>query len=165
MQSRNTTISVWHGQPFEVPVLDAGMRWAIVRYRNPNEKPGRFSMLEHVFVLRSGQAFGAVGNEACTSIRIWQFRSWVSWPKSKRLALAVRKLSERGMPDLTVQTNTPKVNPDVAGEIEQAMMGKDNTPRIAMQLQSNPTLFIPSTTLQLQPINDQPLLKTFQDTL
>jgi hypothetical protein len=165
MQSRNTAISVWHGQPFEVPVLDAGMRWAIVRYRNPDEKPARFLILKHVFVVRSGQAFVAVGNEVCTSIRIWQFRSWLGWPKSKQLPLAVRKLSQRGMTDLTVQTNAPKVIPAVAVEIEQVMMGKEDTPRIAMQLQSNPTLFIPSTTLQLNPINDQPLLKTFQDAL
>jgi hypothetical protein len=90
MLHHNSPIAVWHSQPFEVPVLDAGMRWALVRYRNPREQPRKFSLLKNLFVVRKGQSFGAVGNESCTSIRVWQFRWLIGWPKSKRIELAVR---------------------------------------------------------------------------
>jgi hypothetical protein len=165
MHHHNTPVSVWHGQPFEVPVLDAGMRWALVRYRNPREQPRKFSFLKNLFVVRKGQSFGAVGNESCTSIRVWQFRWWVSWPKSKRLQLAVRKLSERRMAEVNASTQIPAIHAQVALELERATLQKHNTPRIAIHMQSKATLNLVSYNLQLNTINDEPNLKTFRDTL
>ena len=165
MHQHNTPISVWHGQPFEVPILDAGMRWALVRYRNPREQPRKFSFLKNLFVVRKGQSFGAVGNESCTSIRVWQFRWWIGWPKSKRLQLAVRKLSERRMPAVNATTPIPAIHAQVALELERATLQKHNTPRIAMHMQSKATLNLASYNLQLNTINDEPNLKTFHDAL
>ena len=161
MHHHNTPISVWHGQPFEVPVLESGMRWALVRYRNPREQPRKFSLLKNLFVVRKGQSFGAVGNERCTSIRVWQFRWWIGWPKSNRIELAVRKLSERRMPEVNATTPMPQVLPHAAREIERAVMGREKTLRIALHLQTNPMLHLAPLHLQLNEIDDEPPIKPF----
>lgn len=165
MQTRKTTISVWHSQPFEVPVLDADMRWALVWYRNPREQPRTFSLMRNWFVVRRGQAFGAVGNEACTSIRVWQFRWWLGWPKSKRMNLAVRKLSEKQMPHINVNTFLPRVISHVADELQNTLLRKEQTPRISIHLQPNTQLKIVNLNVSLNAINDEPTLKSFHDAL
>jgi hypothetical protein len=165
MSHRNTPIAVWHSQPFEVPVLDAGMRWALVRYRNPYEQPRKFSLLKNLFVVRKGQSFGAVGNESCTSIRAWQFRWLIGWPKSKRIELAVRKLSERRMPQVNANAPIPSVVSSVADELQNNLLRKDRTPHIAIHIQPNTQLNIANLNLSLHISNDEPTLKTFHDTL
>ena len=146
-------------------MLDAGMRWALVRYRNPREQPRTFSLMRNLFVVRNGQAFGAVGNEACTSIRVWQFRWWIGWPKSKRLQLAVRKLSEKRMPQVNATTPMPSVASKVADELQHNLLRKDNVPNIAIHIQPNTQLNIANLNLSLHAINDEPSLKSFHDTL
>lgn len=165
MLHHNTPVSVWHSQPFEVPVLDEGMRWALVKYRNPREQPHKFSLLKNLFVVRKGQSFGAVGNEICTSIRVWQFRWWIGWPISKRIELAVRKLSEHRMPEVNAKTPIPHIDSRVASALNRAMLEKHHTPFIAIHMQSKATLNIATNNLQLNTINDEPNLKTFSDTL
>ncbi len=165
MHHHNTPIAVWHSQPFEVPVLDAGMRWALVKYRNPREQPRTFSLMRNLFVVRNGQAFGAVGNERCTTIRVWQFRLWIGWPKSKRIELAVRKLSERRMPKVNTRTPIPSVVSKVADELQNNLLRKDNVPNIAIHIQPNTQLNIDNFSLSLNVINDEPTLKSFHDTL
>ena len=165
MHHHITPISVWHSQPFEMPVLAAGMRWALVKYHNPREQPRKFSLLKNVFIVRRGQHFGAVGNEECTSISVWQFRWWVGWPATKRIELAVRKLSERSMPNVTTKTPTPAVHFHVAQELERATLQTLQTTHIALKVQSASKLNIASFNLQLNTPNDEPNLKTFGDTL
>jgi hypothetical protein len=165
MHHHNTPIAVWHSQPFEVPVLDTDMRWALVRYRNPREQPRTFSLMRNWCVVRRGQAFGAVGNEACTSIRVWQFRWLIGWPTSKRITLAVRKLSEKQMPHVNVNTLMPSVVAQVADELQNNLLRKDRTPHIAIHFQPNTNVHISNLNLSLNPIYDEPNLKSFQDTL
>ena len=165
MHHHNTPIAVWHSQPFEVPVLDAGMRWALVRYRNPREQPRSFSLMRNLFVVRTGQAFGAVGHESCTSIRVWQFRWLIGWPKSKRIELAVHKLSERRMPQVNATTPIPNVVSKVADELQNNLLRKDNVPNIAIHIHPNTQLNIANLNLSLHAINDEPTLKSFHDTL
>jgi hypothetical protein len=165
MQSHNTPISVWHGQPFEVPVLDAEKRWALVRYRSPQEQPGKFSLLKNWFVVRQGQNFGAVGNEACMSIRLWQFQYWIGVPRYKRLQLAVRKISEKRMPTVNLSTQMPSVVPQTEDELRNSMLRKDNTPHIAIHIQPITELNVVNLNLSLNTINDELTLKSFHDTL
>ena len=165
MQTHNTPITVWHGQPFEVPVLDAGIRWALVKYRNPREQPRAFSLMRNLYVVRTGQSFGAVGNEACNSIRAWQFRWWLGWPISTRIELAVRKLSEKQMPQVSLNTLMPRFVSNVADELQNNLMRKDHTPHIAIHIQPHTQLNIANLNLSLHAINDEPSLKSFHDTL
>ena len=165
MQTHNTPITVWHGQPFEVPLLDEGMRWALVKYRNPREQPRTFSLMRNLYVVRTGQAFGAVGNEACNSIRVWQFRWWLGWPKSTRIELAVRKLSEKRMPQVSLDTLMPRVVSNVADELQNNLMRKDNIPNIAIHIQPKTKLNLANLKLSLNEINDEPTLKSFHDSL
>ena len=165
MHHHNSPIAVWHSQPFEVPVLDTGMRWALVRYRNPREQPRSFSLMRNLFVVRKGQAFGAVGNERCTTIRVWQFRWWIGWPKSHRIELAVRKLSERRMPQVNATTPIPSVVSKVADELQHNLLRKDNVPNTAIHIQPNTQLNIVNLNLSLPTINDEPTLKSFHDSL
>jgi hypothetical protein len=165
MQSHNTPITVWHGQPFEVPLLDVGMRWALVKYRNPREQPRTFSLMRNLYVVRTGQAFGAVGNEACNSIRVWQFRWWLGWPKSTRIELAVRKFSEKRMPKVNSRTPIPSVVASVANEIQNNLLGKENAPNIVVHIQPYTQLNIVNLNLSLHAINDEPSLKSFHDSL
>jgi hypothetical protein len=88
------TISVYHQQPFEIEVLDKGMRWAIVHYRNPQPLPKRFTPFAAFFILRAGQNFIAIGNERCPLVRVWQFKSILSFPVKKNIQLLVRKLNQ-----------------------------------------------------------------------
>lgn len=165
MHQHNTPIAVWHSQPFEVHVLDAGMRWALVRYRNPRQQPCTFSLMRNLFVIRNGQVFGAEGNETCTSIRVWQFRWWLGWPKSKRIELAVRKLTEKRMEQVNVTTPIPNVISKVADELQNNLLGKDHTPHVAIHIQPNTQLNIANFNLTLNAVNDEPSLKSFDDTL
>ena len=165
MHRHNAPIAVWHSQPFEVPVLDAGMQWALVKYRNPREQPRKFSLLKNWFVVRQGQNFGAVGNEACTSIRVWQFRWRIGWPKSKRIELAVRKLSERRMPQVNAITPMPSVVSSVANELQNNLLRKENAPHIAIHIQPYTQLNIANLNVSLHASNDEPNLKSFHDTL
>jgi hypothetical protein len=165
MHHHNTPIAVWHSQPFEVPVLDAGMRWALVRYRNPREQPRTFSLMRNLFVVRNGQAFGAVGNERCTSIRVWQFRWWIGVPRSKRLQLAVRKLSQKRMPAVNMTTPMPSVVAQVANELQNNLLRNDNTPHIIIHMQPNTQLNVVNLNLSLHAINDEPNLMAFHDSL
>lgn len=160
MHHNNTPIAVWHSQPFEVPVLDSDMRWALVRYRNPQEQPRKFSLLKNLFLIRRGQPFVAVGNEKCTSIRVWQFRWWVSWPKSKRIELAVRQLAERNT-DVNFSTTVPLITANKTAEIERCVLRKEMTPKIELQLHTNPLLYITPINLQPNEPQDAPLLKSF----
>ena len=165
MQTHNTPITVWHGQPFEVPVLDAGMRWALLKYRNPCEQPRTFSLLRHLFIVRKGQTFSAVGNEGCTCIRVWQFRWWLGWAKSTRIELAVRKLSEKRMPKVNSRTPIPSVVASVANEIQNNLLGKEYAPNIAVHIQPCTQLNIVNLNLSLHAINNEPSLKSFHDSL
>jgi hypothetical protein len=165
MPRHNTPIAVWHSQPFEVPVVDAGMRWALVKYRNPLEQPRTFSLLKNWFIVRQGQNFGAVGNEACATIRVWQFRWWIGVPRYKRLQLAVRKLSEKRMPLVNMTTSMPSVVAQVANELQNNLLRNDKTPHIAIHVQPNTLLNIVNFNLSLHAINDEPTLKSFHDTL
>ena len=87
-------ISVYHQQPFEIQVLDAGMLWALVHYRNPKPLPKRFDPFAAYFMVRRGQNFSAVGNENCPLVRIWQFRGLLAWPVKKTIQLLIRKLHQ-----------------------------------------------------------------------
>ena len=165
MQSHNTPITVWHGQPFEVPVLETGMRWALVKYRNPREQPRTFSLMRNLYVVRTEQAFGAVGNEACNSIRVWQFRWWLGWPKSTPIELAVRKLSDKQMPQVSLNTLMPRFVSNVADELQNNLMRKDSIPNIAIHIQPKTKLNLANLKLSLNAINDEPSLKSFHDTL
>ncbi|MFN5620482.1 MAG: hypothetical protein ACK478_04200 [Flavobacteriales bacterium] len=165
MHHHNTPIAVWHSQPFEVLVLDTDMRWALVRYRNPREQPRTISLMRNWFVVRRGQAFGAVGNEACTTIKAWQFRWWLGWPTSKRMDLTVRKLSEKQMPHVKVNTPMPSVVAQVADEIQNNLLRKDRSPHIAIHIQPNTSVHFVNLNLSLNPLNDEPNLKSFHDTL
>jgi len=165
MQSHNIPISVWHGQPFEVPVLDEAMRWALVRYRNPQEQPGKFSLLKNWFVVRQRQNFSAVGNVACASIRIWQFRGWIGVPQHKRLQLLVRKISERQMPLMNLTTPMPSVVRQTEDELQNSLVRKQNTPHIAIHIEPITQLNVTNLNLSLNTIKDEPTLKSFHDTL
>lgn len=164
MQKTNNPISVWHSQPFEVPVLNAGMRWALVKYRNPLEQPRRFSLLKNWFVVCQGQNFVALGNEACTSIRVWQFRWWIGVPRYKRLLLAVRKLSEKRMPQVNATTPMPSVVVHVANELQNNLLRKDSTPHISIHIQPITQLNVADINVSLHAINDEPSLKSFHET-
>ena len=142
MHHHNTAIAVWHSQPFEVPVLDTGMRWALVRYRNPQGQPRTFSLLKN-----------------------WQFRWWIAVPRYKRLQLAVRKLSEKRMPQVNATTPMPSVVAQVANELRNNLLRNDNTPHIAVHVQPNTQLNIVNLNLTLHAINDEPTLQYFHDTL
>jgi hypothetical protein len=87
------TISVYHQHPFEIQVLDKGMRWAIVHYQNPQRLPKRFTPFAAFFVLRADQNFSAIGNERRPLVRVWQFKSILSFPVKKNIQLLVRKLN------------------------------------------------------------------------
>lgn len=165
MLNRIIPLTVWHSQPFEVPVLDAGMRWALVRYRNPREQPRKFLLMSNLFVVRNGQSFGAVGNEACTSIRVWQFRWWLGWPKPKRIGLTVRKLIARRMPDLITNTSMPRVVQQIAHDLHCAAIPMENTPNIALDVHVRSSLKIHSNHFQLEPFKEEPNLKTFSDSI
>jgi hypothetical protein len=90
MQTRNTPISVWHSQPFEIAVLDADMRWGIVLYRNAKLKPGPNKLFRNWFIISQGQPFVGIGNRSCSEIRSWQFKSLLALPKKRKTLLKVR---------------------------------------------------------------------------
>jgi hypothetical protein len=174
MQTRNTPITVWHSQPFELQVLDEGMRWALVWYRNPCEHPRTFSILNKLFFVRSGQSFNAIGNEDCFSIRVWQFRWWLDLPQSKRIRLAVHKISERHMPTVNITAPLPAVVSGIARELEQETLLTKATPQIALHIQPKTILSVASCNLRLNitekeptfsAFENEPNLKSFQDAL
>jgi hypothetical protein len=165
MQTHNTPIAAWHSQPFEVPVLDNGMRWAFIFYRNPIEQPRQFSFLRNIFIVREGQNFGAIGNEDCTIIRVWQFRWWISWPNSKKIKLTIRKLTERRFPEINTTEHIPLVNTVIASVIVQSFTPMESTPHMAIHVQPHLAVNITNYKLALNTITDEPTLKSFHDTL
>lgn len=163
MHHRNLPISVWHGQPFEVPVLNTVMRWALVKYANPQEVPRKFSVFKNLYIIREGQPFGAVGNIECTTMRTWQFRWWLGWPKSKRIELAVRKLSERRMPEVYTPTPEPRISAAVAMDIQRRVLSASHVQLTSISMPSMPTFNLQPFNLQLTSPADNPKLKGFDD--
>ena len=163
MHSHNTPISVWHGQPFEVPVLDADGRWAVVRYRNPKEKPGSFSLMRNLFLVRSGQSFSAVGNVECSAITVWKMKGFFSWPRKRTLKLAVRRLDKKHMPDVYTPTPEPRINAAVAMDIQRQVLGASHVQVVSITTPAKPTFNLQSFNLLLKEPTDEPKLKGFED--
>jgi hypothetical protein len=163
MHSHNTPISVWHGQPFEVPVLDAGERWAVVRYRIPKEKPGRFSLMRNLFVVRSGQSFSAVGNAECNAIQVWKMTGFFSWPRKRTLKLAVRRFDKKTIPDVYTPTTEPSINEAVAKDIQRQVLGASHVQVVSITTPAKPTFNLQSFNLLLKEPTDEPKLKGFED--
>ncbi len=165
MHHHNTPISVWHGQPFEVPVLDADGRWAVVRYRNPKEKPGRFSLMRNLFLVRSGQSFSAVGNVDCNSITIWKMTSILSWPSKRTLKLAVRRLDKKTLPDVYTPTPEPSISVAVAMDIQRRVLGASHLQVGSFAVPAMPALNVQPFHLELNEPSDEPELKDFDSAL
>ncbi len=165
MHHHNTPISVWHGQPFEVPVLDADGRWAVVRYRNPKEKPERFSLMRNLFLVRSGQSFSAVGNVDCNAIKIWKMTGLFSWPRKRTLQLAVRRLDKKAMPHVYTPTPEPRINAAVAMDIQRQLLGASHVQVGSFVVPAMPTFNVQTFNLQLSSPTDEPELKDFDSTL
>lgn len=163
MQSHNTPISVWHGQPFEVPVLDADGRWAVVRYSNPKEKPGRFSLMRNLFLVRSGQSFSAVGNVECSAIKVWKMTGLFSWPRKRTLKLSVRRLDKKAMPHVYTPTPEPRISTAVALDIQQRVLSASHVQVASISMPSMPTFNLQAFNLQLTSPADEPKLKGFDD--
>ena len=163
MHHHNTPISLWHGQPFEVPVLDADGRWAVVRYRNPKEKPERFSLMRNLFLVRSGHSFSAVGNVECNSIKIWKMTGLFSWPRKRTLQLAVRRLDKKAMPHVYTPTPEPRINAAVATEIQRRVLGASNVQVASITMPAMPTFNVQPFNLELTSPADEPKLKGFDD--
>ena len=165
MHRHNTPISVWHGQPFEVPVLDADGRWALVRYRNPKEKPGRFSLMRNLFLVRSGQSFSAVGNVECSTISVWKMKGFFSWPRKKTLKLAVRRLDKKAMPHVYTPIPEPRINAAVAMDIQRQVLVNSSVSVASCTLPAMPTFNVQPFNVQLNAPTDEPALKDFDSTL
>lgn len=165
MQFPNTPISVWHGQPFEVPVLDADGRWALVRYRNPKEKPRRFALMRNLFLVRSGQSFSAVGNRDCTTIQVWKMTGLLSWPRKRTWKLAVRRLDKKPLPDVYTPTPEPRINAAVALDIQRQMLSNSSVRVASFTMPAMPTFNLQPFNLQLTSPADEPALKDFDSTL
>jgi hypothetical protein len=163
MHHHNTPISVWHGQPFEVPVLDADGRWAVVRYRNPKEKPGSFSLMRNLFLVRRGQSFSAVGNVECSAIKVWKMKGFFSWPRKRTLKLAVRRLDKKHMPDVYTPTPEPRINAAVAMDIQRQVLGASHVQVASMIMPAMPTFNVQPFNLELTSPADEPKLKGFDD--
>jgi len=165
MHSHNTPISVWHGQPFEVPVLDADGRWAVVRYRNPKEKPESFSLMRNLFLVRSGQSFSAVGNVECSAITVWKMKGFFSWPRKRTLKLAVRRLDKKPLPDVDTPTPEPRISAAVSMEIQRQVLGASHVQVASIIMPAMPTFNVQPFNLQLTSPNEEPELKDFDSTL
>ena len=165
MHHHNTPISVWHGQPFEVPVLDADGRWAVVRYRNPNEKPGSFSLMRNLFLVRSGQSFSAVGNVECSAITVWKMKGFFSRPRKCTLQLSVRRLDKKPLPDVHTPTPEPRINAAVAMDIQRHVLSNSSVHVAAFTMPAMPTFNLQPFNLQLTSPADEPELKDFDSTL
>jgi hypothetical protein len=163
MHHHNTPISVWHGQPFEVAVLDADGRWAVVRYRNPKEKPRRFSLMRNLFLVRRGQSFSAVGNAECFAIKVWKMKGFFSWPSKQTLKLAVRRLDKKAMPDEYTPTPEPLINASVAMDIQRRVLGASHVQVASMIMPAIPTFNVQPFNLELTSPADEPKLKGFDN--
>jgi hypothetical protein len=165
MQTDNTPISVWHGQPFELPVLDTDGRWALVRYRNPKEKPQHFSLLRNLFVVRNGQSFSAVGNVDCTVLKVWKMTGLFSWPRKCTIQLAVRRLDKKPMPVVYTPTPEPRINTSVIVTSDfQPSVIKDSQVQFApITMKSMPAFNLQPINFQLTSPTDEPELKGFDD--
>ena len=159
------TISVYHQQPFEIEVLDKGMRWAIVRYRNPQRLPKSFAPFAAYFILRAGQNFSAIGNERCPLVRVWQFKSLLSFPVKKTIELYVHRL-EQTKP---AQPHLPLKSPDIVKSIPvptAVPKPHETIPALASNtMQTHAHVQLKSETLYINELNDNPSLKSFQDAL
>jgi hypothetical protein len=165
MHRHNTPITVWHGQPFEVPVLDADGRWAVVKYRNPKEKPGSFSLMRNLFLVRNGQSFSAVGNVECNTIKIWKMTGLISWPRKRTLKLVVRRLDKKPMPDVYTPTPEPLINAAVAMDIQRHVLSNSSVSVASFTMPTTPTFNLQPFNLQLNEPSDEPELKDFDSTL
>jgi len=163
MHHHNTLISVWHGQPFEVSVLDDDGLWAVVRYSNPKEKPRRFSLTRNLFLLRSGKTFSAVGNVECCAITIWNITGLFSWPRKRTLRLAVRRLDKKAMPHVHTPTPEPRISASVAMDIQRQMLGASHVQVGSFVVPAKPTFNLQPFNLQLTSPADEPELKDFDD--
>jgi hypothetical protein len=163
MHHHNTPVSVWHGQPFEVPVLDADGRWAVVRYRNPKEKPGSFSLMRNLFLVRSGQSFSAVGNVECSAITVWKMKGIFSWPRKRIWKLAVRRLDKKPLPDVYTPTPEPRISVAVAMDIQCHMLSNSSVRVASFTMPAMPTFNLQPFNLQLTSPTDEPELKDFDD--
>jgi hypothetical protein len=163
MHHHNTPISVWHGQPFEVPVLDADGRWAVVRYRNPKEKPGSFSLMRNLFLVRSGQSFSAVGNVKCSAITVWKMKGFFSWPRKRTLNLAVRRLDKKAIPHVYTPTPEPRINAAVAMDIQRHVLSNSSVSVASFTMPTTPTFNVQPFNLELTSPADEPKLKGFDD--
>jgi len=159
------TISVYHQQPFEIEVLDQGMRWAIVHYRNPQRLPKSFAPFAAYFVLRAGQNFSAIGNERCPLVRVWQFKSILSLPVKKSIQLLVRKLHQ----SKPAQPHLPLKSPGIVKSLPKpASIPQANitTPTLASgSVQTHAHLHLNPIMPYLSNNKDNPTLKSFRDAL
>jgi hypothetical protein len=95
-------ISVWHQQPFELPILREGMILAFVYYRNPSIPGSVLHFWKNIYLIKNGEPFGAVGNIGCPLIRTWQFRSYFSLPKEHTIPLNVLLIQNKRFPNLSI---------------------------------------------------------------
>jgi hypothetical protein len=161
MQSRDTPISVWHGQPFELPVLDREGQWAIVLYRNPKNKPRHFSFLHNLFLVRNGESFSAVGNVDCSDIRVWKMTGLFSWPRKRTLQLAVRRLDKKPMPDVYTPTLEPRLSSVIAADIQRVVLSASQMKVTSIVVPELPSIIVQPFNLQLNIPTDEPELKGF----
>jgi hypothetical protein len=144
-------------------VLDADGRWAVVRYRNPKEKPGSFSLMRNLFLVRSGQSFSAVGNVECSAITVWKMKGFFSWPRKRTLKLAVRRLDKKQLPDVYTPTPEPRINAAVSMEIQRQILGASQVQVASLTMPAMPTLNVQTFNFQLTSPADEPELKGFDD--
>jgi len=165
MQFPNTPISVWHGQLFEVPVLEDNSRWAVVKYTSPMEKPRKWRPLSGWFVVRHGQSFSALGNVDCLSIRVWSFHRLISIPRKRRLHLTVRRLDRKPVP--YVYTHTPELNiiKAVSRELHQSVLSATHLRLERILTPHQPKFNLVNFQLQLIPMNEEPELKNLNSPL
>jgi hypothetical protein len=161
MQARDTPISVWHGQPFELTVLDRAGQWAIVLYRNPKTKPRHFSLMHNLFLVRNGESFSAVGNVDCSDIRVWKMTGLFSWPRKRTLQLAVRRLDKKPMPDVYTPTPEPRLSSVIAADIQRIVLSATQMKVTSIGVPELPNLIVQPFNLQLNIPIDEPELKDF----
>jgi hypothetical protein len=163
MKLQNTPISVWHGQPFEVSLLERENQWAIVWYRNPKEKPGRFSLLRNLFLLNSGKAFSAVGNGKCTQIKFWIFQNKFSLPKRKQLELSVCVLKKKEIPKVETLSKAPNLDQENIRQLNNRIISSKQLTTRTILTPILTAIEINTLDFQPEPVLDLPELKTWKE--
>jgi hypothetical protein len=161
MQARYTPISVWHGQPFELPVHDRDGQWAIVLYRNPKTKPRRFSLMHNLFLVRKGDSFSAVGNVDCSRIKVWKMTGLISWPRKHILQLAVSRLEKKTIPDVSAPTPEPRMSSVIAADLQSIVLGTSPMKVTSTGVLELPSIIVQPFNIQLNIPTDEPELKGF----